>query len=133
MEVAMAMKRCDECPDREVCDVPDTADVQFWPPANRLAEVSRRLGRPASQVELERIQACLLGGRWGPGGGPTRHVCVLRQARARRGLGRFRIVGVWPNGLREGMALTIRGWAGTGAPDGGCQSAGRAAMSIGRR
>jgi len=68
LEVAMSMRRCDECPDREVCDVLDTADIQFWPATDRLAEVSRRLGRPVSQVELERIQACLLRGRWWPGG-----------------------------------------------------------------
>ncbi len=33
MEVVMAMKRRDGCPDRGVCDVLEAPDLQFWPAA----------------------------------------------------------------------------------------------------
>ena len=65
----VCVKRCCECPDRALCDVLDEADVQFWPPEDRVAEVSRRLGREVSREEVERVEACLLAERWLPSGG----------------------------------------------------------------
>lgn len=62
------MKRCCECPGRVLCDVLDDADLQFWPEGDRVAEVSRRLGREASPEEVARVEACLLTHQWLPSG-----------------------------------------------------------------
>jgi hypothetical protein len=65
----VCVRRCCGCPDRALCDVLDDADVQFWPPEDRVAEVSRRLGREVGPEEVERVEACLLAGRWLPSDG----------------------------------------------------------------
>lgn len=63
------MKRCYRFQDRVLCDVLDDAEMQFWPPEDGLSEASGRLGRAVGREEVERVEACLLAGRWVPSRG----------------------------------------------------------------
>lgn len=60
------MRLCASCPDRELCDVLDDPDIQFWPGDTRLAEIRRRLEREVSAEEVARVEKCLIEGRWLP-------------------------------------------------------------------
>lgn len=61
------LKNCERCPDRALCDIVDSADIQFWPEEHKIEEVSRRCGKPVSQTEFERVRECLFTRTWVPG------------------------------------------------------------------